>query len=521
MLTISHFEANYFLPEGLPDRAASQRRLDRVVQRLPELLHGRLRPPASDETAVYRIRHLQLDLWVDALAMGDQDIAAGWGRLLLVAVTHALLYGGASDVVRYDDHAHFVASFLADLLGGRAWSRWMYDEFSPLRGLLPGQVAAQLLAPRPELLLPVARRLQQDNELERLLQALRPADVELIWRRGLGFGPPDATWRPPAKLLRELLAAAAGAALETASGGWQRNLLRLYLAVVMARPEFAGNTAVGGLVHHLVRVHQLWQQRPSPLLWAALAQQEIEAPEAVTAFLARLDGELAAVRDWFRVALATPAGRAYLGQLAHAIVPAGASGDTGPAETTARRQRMPTSFAGLAFLLPVMRDLELHEWLGAAGRYQLLLAALGRPHQPLAWGDAAVSWLAGLAPHEEERMRTAPVDWPGVAQWTEAGAITEAAQEAAGHLGAPPGSTVALLVLRRFAAGLRGFAGSSPAYLARQFINLPGRLHVDDESIHVYLDRAPLSVVLRMAGRDGEQGRVHWLGDRLLTIHLP
>lgn len=521
MLTIAHFEANYFLPEGLPDWAASQRRLDRVVQQLPQLLHGRLRPPASDESAVYRIRHLHLDLWVDALAMGDQEIATGWGRLLLVAVTRAMLYGGASEVVRYDDHAHFVASFLADLLSGRAWSRWMYDEFRPLRGLLPGQVAAQLLAPRPELLLPVARRLQDDNQLERLLQALHPADVELIWRRGLGFGPPEATWRPPADLLQEVLAASAGAGLEMASGGWQRNLLRLYLAVVMARPRAAGNAAVGGLIHHLVRLHQLWQQRPSPLLWAALAQQEIASPEAVAAFLARLDGELAAVRDWFRVALATPAGRAYVGQLALAIVPAGVAGDSGPTQTRPRRQRMPTSFAGLAFLLPVMRDLELHEWLGPAGRYQLLLAALGMAHQPLAWGDTAVSWLAGVAPHEEERMRTAPVDWPDVAQWTGAGEIAEAAEQAAGHLGAPPGSLVALLLLRRFAAGLRGFAGSSPAYLARQFVILPGSLHVDDESIHVHLDRAPLGVVLRMAGRDGEQGRLPWLENRLLHIHLP
>jgi hypothetical protein len=48
------------------------------------------------------------------------------------------------------------------------------------------------------LLRPVAEYLQQSRQLERLIQALRPADVELIWQRGLGFRPPDASWRPPA-----------------------------------------------------------------------------------------------------------------------------------------------------------------------------------------------------------------------------------------------------------------------------------------------------------------------------------
>ncbi len=546
MLTIADFEANYYLPQGAPGRMATQKRLDGVMARLPDVLNGRLHSPTSDETAVYRIRHLQLDLWVDALGMTDRDIAHNWGRLLLHAVTRALLYGGPGDVMRYDNPAHFLAAFLSDSLNGTAWSRWMYAEFMPLRGLPIGQVTAQLLAPRPELLDRVAEYLRRGRQLERLLQELRPADVALIWQRGLGFDPPDASWRPSTDLLTDVLQALGiGTPLETTAGGWQRNLLRLYLAVTLAQPKLAGNTAVASIIHHLVRLHQLWWKRPSPLLWAALARQEIDSPAALDAVLAGLDGELTAARDWLRVALATPTGRAYLAQLTPTIVPPDVVADresattqqqpqhafqpafsaafvAGEATTTQQKpRRMVTSFGGLAFLLPVMCDLRLHKWLDAVGRYQLLLATLGRVRHPLAWGDTAVSWLAGLAPHEEKQARTAPVDWPDIAQRADANELAASAEQAADHLGTLPGSGVALLVLRRFAAGLRGFAESSPGYLARQFINLPGQLHVDDKSIHVHLSRAPLGVVLHMAGRDGEQGMIPWLNGRRLTIHLP
>ena len=88
-------------------------------------------------------------------------------------------------------------------------------------------------------------------------------------------------------------------------------------------------------------------------------------------------------------------------------------------------------------------------------------------------------------------------------------------------LGSPTGGVVAALVLRRFAAGLRGFTQSSLGYLVRQFVHLPGTVCVSQGTIEVTLCRVPLGVVLRMAGRDGEQGTLPWLGDRRLVIRLP
>lgn len=527
MLTIAGLHANYYLPAGTPDQAAIQARMDRLArERLPVEMTGKLVPLASDENAVYRIHHLRVDLWLDLLGMSDGEIAQRWGTALLAATDHALARGGATQVVRYDDHAHFVAAFLGDLLDGQAWSRWVYDEFAPLRGLPAGQIAAHLLAPRPALLIEVAQRLARENRLEPLLHHLDAADVRLIWEQGLGFDAlPDAPVGD-VTLERVLSALAGGVALEHGAEALARNALRLYLHAVIAQPGLAKNAATGAVCRHLALVHQMWAARPTPWLWAALAQGEIVSPEPLAPLLDSLPTELAVARDWFTMTLAQPSGRTYLARLVPAIIPEAerttepttrpASASEGAAQPTARGRQAASNFVGLSLLLPVIRDLGLHAHLGREGLYQLLLAAVGRDIQPLAWSDAGPAWLCGLTAREAGRAREAAVDWPERALW-DTPDVTEADAQ---HLGTLPCAAFALLALRRLAQGLRGFAESSPAYLAKQFINLPGHLIIDEEKVSVYFSRAPLGIVLQMAGLDGDRGPIPWLENRHLWIDL-
>jgi hypothetical protein len=117
---------------------------------------------------------------------------------------------------------------------------------------------------------------------------------------------------------------------------------------------------------------------------------------------------------------------------------------------------------------------------------------------------------------EAERAREADVTWPDCALWNTPD-VNEADLQ---HLGALPCAAFTLLALRRFAQGLRGFAESSPAYLAKQFINLPGHLEIDEERVVVHFSRAPLGIVLQMAGLDGDCGPIPWLGNRHLWNNL-
>ena len=225
---------------------------------------------------------------------------------------------------------------------------------------------------------------------------------------------------------------------------------------------------------------------------------------------------LTAARDWFKVILAQPSGRAYLARLVPVAVPEASAVSEDTSRLTERARQATTNFAGLALLLPVIRDLDLHAHLSREGLYQLLLAAVGRDVQPLVWSDAGPAWLAGLMAKEAELAREADVVWPDVALW----GAPDAGEADVHHLGSPPRAAFALLVLRRFAQGLRGFAESSPAYLATQFINLPGQVLVDNEHVDVHFSRAPLGIVLQMAGLDGDRGPIPWLDNRHLWIHL-
>ncbi len=514
MLTIAHFQANYAIPNGTPDRGAVQARLDRLArERLPDVVASHLMASPADAGAVYRIRHLEIDLWLDALARADGDIAERWGRLLVQALTYTLLYGPPGQVVRYDDHAHFVASFLGDLLAGQAWSRWMYAEFAPLRDLPAGHVAAYLLGARPALLAPVVERLAQQGQLEPLIQQLQPEDVSLIWENGLGLG--DLPGVPDPGHVGEVLTMARQVALETGERpAVARNTLRLYVAMLRAwrgPPRMAAAAAC----YHLALLNATATVLPAPALWSALAAGEITSAGVLAPVLARLEGRLPAAAAWLATALGTGPGRAYLAQLVPAVIPAEA-----PARVKVPRPRVDqvtTAFAGLAFLLPEIRDLALHEFLSPAGLYQLLLAAVGQTHRPLAWSDAGPLWLAGLPASAAEKARAEPVSWPAAA----ALGLTLPADPAEPATGRDPARQWADVLLRRFAARLRGFADSSPGYLRKQFIHLPGRIRRDAETIEALCSRAPLGIVLHMAGRDGDQGPIPWLDDRRLMIHLP
>ncbi len=510
MLTINRFSADYRLYRGAPDAGALQRRMDRLVrERLPGLLAEIFPAAQEDANAVYRIRRLRIDLWLDLPDLMEGDIASRWARLIAQATVRTILYGSRDEVMRFEDAGHYLASFLIDLMGGTAWQKWEYSEYRALEGLTAGQAAAYLLSARPEWIGPVAARLDAGGHLDRLVFQMNAADARLIWERGLGFPgaglalPQSAELSSLLRRLRESSRPVSTARIP--SGTFECERLRAYLRLTLSHPSLAGSQTTAAVAHALAMIQRLYALRPSARLWQALAGGEIDSPAALAPVLSGLEREDAPLHAWLATRMAEPDGLQHLAILARTAVPQSAPAT----QALAIAESIPTLFAGLGLLLPVARQMALFEQVGQDGIYQLLLNAIPPDFRPLAWGDPAPMILAAVSSREAEAARERPVQWPAL----QSGVNFDPKETAF--------LPITQAVLRRLTQGLRGFENSSPGYLVSQLIHQPGQIEISPTRIEIHLAQAPLGILLSTYGKTGEQGRIPWLENRRLAIFLP
>jgi hypothetical protein len=509
VLTIDRFHAAYHVPHGTPEPEVLRGRLDRMVrERLPGAIGSARGEPEGDDV-FYVIHRLHLNLWVDALSMEDGDVAERWGRLLAGGVARAILYGG-DNVRRYGGAADYLAAFLGDLVAGQAWTQWEYEQFRPLEDLAVGEAAVHLLSGRPALMLRVAERLQSNGQLDRLTAALGERDAELLWRDGLGFG--SVAGRPLPENVEVILRGPMPSVRLAGGAAFARVRLAAYLQLSIAGRHNEPDGSLAVIAHGLARLRQLMDARPAPHVWEALAGGEIESPAALAAFLGAVPARAAPARDWLIEQLSAPAGSAKVARLVQALRPGSGVEEAPVPDGRARAEVVASAFAGLALLVPAIREAGVFEHGGRDAVYQLLIDAAGPEYASLAADDLGLRLLAGIEPADAERARRKDLKWPEIDR--EARGTTDDARSA-GYL------PVTLAVLGGFARRLRGFEASSPEYIDRQFLRLPGHFELGDEALNVTLHQAPLGMVLQMSGLTGTQGPVPWLDGRRLVVDLP
>lgn len=127
------------------------------------------------------IRRLDTGIALGSLSyLTDQAIATRWSQRLTTAVAERVADGG-QDVVRFDNQAAFITSFVRDLLAGVAWDRWYYGAFSSLRDRSRDELLRKvLLENRVELPL-VLGQLAADRTLDKVLRMLDGAAVQEVW----------------------------------------------------------------------------------------------------------------------------------------------------------------------------------------------------------------------------------------------------------------------------------------------------------------------------------------------------
>lgn len=509
---IERARCRYRVPRGHPRNGELQVRLDRLLrERVPAACDELLARSIPSGPGIVVIDRLDLRLVFANGPGGEARVAAVWARGIAVAVARALAEAAPDRVARFDDRAHRLATLVEEIASGAAWGRWYHEDLAALSGL-PASAAIRtaLLSDRGDPLAALAR-LARSGRLGAVAAVLAEGDAQQILaaiERDAAVAPAAIT--APPHVLRLALAQARPA------------LAALSLVAELAQDATLSRADVE-LVRHLARVAPVLRERPAGdwtprTLMAAADAHGADAGRAVRALLA--------------------AAPTLLAEAAEAV--AGTRVERG-AEHAADGRELVTSFGGALLLLPALAELGLERRLRAAGLADDAVAAavpLGRwltllkcvpeaaraeaRHDPVlcvgagldaAPGGEAVAWLAELTGGAIATALGASVDMPS--DWSAALATPRLAPDE--HADAA-WSSIATLLLRRFARGLPGFQRSGPAHLARNFVAGTSHVRIGHDGVLATLPSVPLQIVLRVAGWDGSVVEVPWLPGARLTF---
>lgn len=500
---------NDFRIAGQPDaRAQLAKRLDHVVSdKLIEALERAALDFADEAGAVYRIRRLDLRLWLDASRLNDGEIAHDWARALAQALHRQILDAGPDNVIRYPSQAAFLATWISDILGQGVTGKWQYAEFDGLHDLPAGQAIALGLMRDPRWIGPVLQMLSTNGKSARLVAVMTLRDVTVLWQAWVGAAP---------KLQDEvpLVPAQSALALRPDPPGFEwggtasraRMALRWLMALSLGRGGLPAPVAARlamQLGHLGAALHV------APALGPLLARQAPDRAD-LRVLLAQFPDDLAQTRKWI-AQLALQPGRAK-NRAALVQLHAGSLAKTTKAAATPEREdKVISPYAGVGLLLPALRDLDLWAPLGPAGRVAVLAQAMTGADRLLARADTGLRWMAGLSHNVVLDDHLNAVDWPRGAPLTDV--------DKASH-GDTPQTEVLRRLLDRFSRDLRGMSGASMAYLCAQFLLRPGTLSRAEQSLVIRVDSVPLKVLLQLSGGLGDKGVLPWLNDAALRLEV-
>jgi hypothetical protein len=559
-LTVEKLTCHVHMAESRSDPGATRDVLEQIArQELAIALRELDLPLEGSEETVYRLRSLRMELWLETGQESRHMTAARWGRAIAAAVVRDVQRGDPNRVMRFDSSRDFLLHFLRDLVDGRAWGLWYYQEFSLLRVLPDERAALELLVQRPDWIATLLAALLESGHAGRLLARWQAADLARLWAV-LGY---DFALPSEAELVDGLQRQASAWDAALLSGGTDvdaraRDTMLLWLSSsIQDARTFSLARAVVDLAALLRRVPEtggvlLMESELDPLLTRRILESDVRG-----------------VLDWLLPLNADQEGRTRLARIAEAA----ARGTAG----NHQEGSFSSPVGAIALLALGLADLGLWEtWTvympeSEARRclYVLALKALGSRRAPLHLSDPALAALAGLEapPAADARLPveedTGPPPWlqelPRLAarhtplhawrlsaatdsdvdilrdetanQWlsvrhtsgeplsgwniggpaphppsaaSQARFDAEAEHLLGGRLAYPwltPSLDTALaaaasLALRRLAARLPNFQSSSPAYLASQFLAQPARW---SPGWRVVLDGGPLRVVLSLA----------------------
>jgi hypothetical protein len=542
---ISEFNARYNIARSLENPAALQRRLDRIASNLlASGLEDRFSHLSDGNDRAYIfIEQMDVNLTLDTSIGDDRMLAATWARSLQAGIVKTLSQD--SSVIVFRDRSAFIASFLEDLIQGRAGDFWYYAEFDNLRSMAIGQAMLNLLTQDADIgrdaLLEITRR----DSLDRLLTRLTDAEVGSIATQCLlPASPRVMSGRVWVEALRNLLARTPA----LLQGSPARGLMRIYCTLLRDRPELGPDVNLARFIWELLDLRQTVQQMANR-----------------AAFLDRLGAD-----NW-SVALSyleRSTGRQLLTHLQRELTGAEVVGlleDLQVDAPTMPTQRIRTAFGGIFLLVGAIADLDLYSFLQTCPYpdlpgipkanlllWLIALQCLGQGNLEQARRDRGLLQFAGLTKtptpewlteyaaqltadlhgafgrdleahcqrvirqpdlfaYQRLSIPPEPLAWFSLHSAPDSPVPDEAWDNAIGMMSA--------IALQGFATRLGAMAGSPP-YLSRNFLESEAEIWVSEGSIEVHFLTCPLQMVLKMAGFEHFRWQIPWLGNRQLIFNF-
>lgn len=252
---IGHVHIRYRVPRDSPGSTVVN--LENVArERIAEACERSLADVFEDDPTVYVLRRV-----VSRVALlsrrqtSDAQLAEQWGQNLCRAVVRTIVHNNDDDnLVRFENQADFVSSFLTRLAIGDAWDRWYFGAFSSYRGLPLEEIVLSVLRANQEFVPEIFGRLRKANALELIIEILGRSGQRDVWQKIVrGTTVDDQTTDAFRIFAHAALAIADALSLWTAARPTEIDLLTSYLRTKPATPDWTNGASLADAVSALLR----------------------------------------------------------------------------------------------------------------------------------------------------------------------------------------------------------------------------------------------------------------------------
>jgi hypothetical protein len=196
-IIVGRWQVTYHVPEGHPSAGDLCQHLNAsietdVSQACAALLN---QPTTQNDPAIYLIRRLDLAVNVSLSERTVERSAKHLGEQLAAIIQKTISSEESDSMIRFPDRAAYLARFALDLAAGRAWGKWYFQEFDPLRQLSASRAICEALSGDPSQTGPALKHLMHLHGLHQVLESLTPRDSETLfraWQANAGAAKPSA-----------------------------------------------------------------------------------------------------------------------------------------------------------------------------------------------------------------------------------------------------------------------------------------------------------------------------------------